>query len=172
MSSGTYRTHLLVYPRRARLLLGKVAGLLLVTAAVVALAEVLTAAVSVAMAPGRDVATDQWWTVASLGQALSDYGQVLAGLAGWAVLGTLLAAVLRSVPVALGVGIAWSGPVENVVLESWSPGSRWFPGQVLGSLMRGGTIELDLDRALLTAALYALVALAAVVAVSRRDVVT
>jgi hypothetical protein len=83
----------------------------------------------------------------------------------------MLAVIFRSVPLALGVGFAWAGPFENIVVDSWSAGYRFFPGQVLGSLIRGGSAELGLARATLTAVLY--VAVAAIVAltlVSRRDV--
>ena len=96
---------------------------------------------------------------------------VAAGVAGWAVFGTTLAVIFRSVPLALGAGFAWAGPFENITVDSWSTGYRVFPGQVLASLIRGGTAELAMGRALLTAALYAGVAVAVtLLLVSRRDV--
>ena len=107
----------------------------------------------------------------SLGAALTDYVTVFAGVAGWAIFGTTLAVIFRSVPLALGVGFAWAGPFENIVVDSWQTGYRFFPGQVLGSLIRGGTIELGIGRAGLTAALYtAIAAGVTLVLVSRRDV--
>jgi hypothetical protein len=96
---------------------------------------------------------------------------VLAGVAGWAVFGTTLGVVFRSTPLALAVGFAWAGPFENIVVDSWSTGYRVFPGQVLGSLIRGGTVELGLGRAAATAVLYAgVAAVASLVLVARRDV--
>src|SRR5436305_1261113 len=72
---------------------------------------------------------------------------------------------------ALGVGFAWAGPFENIVSRSWGTGYRIFPGQVLDSLIRGGTIELGMARAVITAMIYAAVAGAvALTLVSRRDV--
>jgi len=48
---------------------------------------------------------------------------------------------------------------------------RFFPGQVLASLIRGGTIELGFSRALITAVVYTGVAATATLfLVSRRDV--
>ena len=92
-------------------------------------------------------------------------------LAGWAVFGTTLAVVFRSVPVALAVGFAWAGPFENIVVDSWSTGYRVFPGQVLGSMIRGGTVELGMGRAVATAAVYATIAaVISLVLVVRRDV--
>jgi ABC-type transport system involved in multi-copper enzyme maturation permease subunit len=170
-SGGTFRALLLRDPHRRRLLAGQVAGILLVAAAVVALAEVAVFAVSLLVAPSRDVATGAWLSGAGLGAAVHDYATVMAGVTGWAVFGTTLAVVFRSVPLALGVGFAWAGPFENIVVDSWSAGYRFFPGQVLASLIRGGTAELGAGRAVVTASLYAaLAAAAALVLVSRRDV--
>lgn len=83
----------------------------------------------------------------------------------------MLAVIFRSAPLALGVGFAWAGPFENIVVDSWSTGYRLFPGQVLASLIRGGTIELGMGRAVLTAVLYTgVTAIIALVLVARRDV--
>ena len=95
----------------------------------------------------------------------------MAGITGWAIFGTALAVVFRSVPLALGIGFAWAGPFENIVVDSWSTGYRVFPGQVLGSLIRGGTLELTLTRAIVTAVAYTAIAAAvALILVVRRDV--
>jgi len=170
-SGGTFRALLLRDPHRRRVIVGKVAGIFVVAAAVVALAAVLTFALSLLLAPGNDVSTSQWFSLAGAGAALRDYGTVLAGVAGWAVLGTMLAVIFRSVPLALGVGFAWAGPFENIIVDSWDAGYRVFPGQVLGSLIQGGTAELGIGRAVLTALLYTGAAAAVtLVLVSRRDV--
>lgn len=170
-SGGTFRALLLRDPHRLRVIVGKLAGVLLVAAAVVALAEACTFVLSLAVAPTKDISTSDWFSIASLGAAVRDYVTVLAGVAGWAVFGTTLAVIFRSTPLALGVGFAWAGPFENIVVDSWDAGYQYFPGQVLASLIRGGTAELGVGRAVLTAALYTGVAAAAsLVLVSRRDV--
>jgi ABC-type transport system involved in multi-copper enzyme maturation permease subunit len=170
-SGGTLRALLLREPNRVRLVVGKLAGGLLVAAAVVAACELATFVASVALAPSQDIATGEWWSFGGLTAGLADYVTALGGVAGWAVFATMLGVVFRSVPLALGVGFAWAGPFENIVVDSWDTGFRVFPGQVLGSLIRGGTAELAMGRAVATAAVY--VALAAGVAlylVHRRDV--
>lgn len=170
-SGGTFRALLLRDPHRLRVIVGKLVALLLVAAAVVALAEASTFAMSLMMAPTQDIATTHWVSVSSLGEGLRDYATVFAGVAGWAVFGTTLAVVFRSVPLALGVGFAWAGPFENIAVDSWEAGYRFFPGQVLASLIRGGTAELGGGRALFTAALYCgVAAVATLVLVARRDV--
>jgi ABC-2 type transport system permease protein len=170
-SGGTFRALLLRDPHRMRLIVGKVAGILVVAAGVVALAEVASFVVSLLVAPSKDVATGAWFSLAGAGDALRDYATVFAGIVGWAVFGTALAVVFRSTPIALGVGFAWAGPFENIVVDSWNAGYRFFPGQVLASLIRGGTAEVAVGRAALTASLYAAVAAAVTLwLVSRRDV--
>ena len=170
-SGGTFRAMVLRNPHRLRVIVGKLAGILLVAAGVVALAEAFTFAMSLIVAPGRDVATSEWFSVSSLGAGLRDYVTVLGGVSGWAIFGTTLAVVFRSVPLALGVGFAWAGPFENIIVDSWTGGYRYFPGQVLASLIQGGTTELGIGRAVVTALIYTGVAAAAsLILVSRRDV--
>jgi ABC-type transport system involved in multi-copper enzyme maturation permease subunit len=170
-SGGTFRALLLRDPHRLRVIVGKLAGILVVAAGLVALVEVSTFVMSLIVAPTKDIATADWFSLSSLGSALRDYITVFAGVAGWAVFGTTLAVIFRSAPLALGVGFAWAGPFENIVVDSWKAGYEYFPGQVLASLIRGGTVELAVGRAVLTAAVYVAIAGAAtLVLVSRRDV--
>lgn len=74
---GTFRTMLLVQPRRLRLLAGKTAALVAVAAVVLAVAEVLTWASALVLAPAQGVATGRWLSVDALGQGIADYGSVL-----------------------------------------------------------------------------------------------
>lgn len=170
-SGGTFRALLLRDPHRLRVIVGKLAGILIVAAGTVALFEVCTFVLSLAVAPGQDIATSEWFSWAGLGDAATDYVTVLAGVAGWAIFGTTLAVIFRSAPLALGVGFAWAGPFENIVVDSWDTGFKVFPGQVLGSMIRGGTVELGMGRALVTAGIYTAIAAAvSLILVSRRDV--
>lgn len=170
-SGGTFRALLLRNPHRLRVIVAKLAGILVVAAAIVGFAEVCTFLISLIVAPTKDVSTADWFSIDSLGTALRDYATVLAGVAGWAVFGTTLAVIFRSAPLALGVGIAWAGPFENIIVDEWGPGYRYFPGQVLASLIQGGTTELGIGRAAATAAIYTgVAAVVALVLVSRRDV--
>ena len=170
-SGGTFRALLLRDPHRRRLIVGKLLGLLLVAAAVVATAEVLSFGLSLLVAPSKHIATSAWMSWGGLGAGLHDYATVFGGIVGWAIFGTTLGVIFRSAPIALGVGFAWAGPFENIVSRSWGTGYRIFPGQVLDSLIRGGTIELGMARAVFTAMIYAAVAGAvALTLVSRRDV--
>jgi hypothetical protein len=162
---------LMYQPRRLRLLAGKTAGLLAFGAAVLAATEVLTWTAALLLGPTQDVATSNWLTADALVQGLEDYGSVLFWMSGYAVLGTALAVLVRSVPIALAIGIAWAGPFEHLLQDAWGPAGRFFPGLLLEAFAAGGTSEVSASRALLTVALY--VAAAAAIAgtvFAKRDV--
>jgi ABC-2 type transport system permease protein len=170
-SRGTFRTMLLYEPRRLRLLAGKMAGLLVFAAATLAAAEVITWVAARLMAPSRDIATGDWITAAALADALTDYGSVLLWMTGYALLGMTVAVLVRSVPLALAIGIAWAGPFEHLIQDAWGPADRLFPGLLLEAFVAGGTTDVSASRALLTVTAYLLIAAAiAGTTFARRDV--
>jgi ABC-2 type transport system permease protein len=171
LSQGTIRTLLMRQPRRLALLAGKMAALLAFVAGVLMLAEVLTVAASAAIAPSQDVATGSWYGLDGLAEAASDYASALLGVCAWALLGMAIAVFVRSIPVALGIGIVWAGPFEHIVQDSWTSADRWFPGLLLESLTAGGTDDVAFGRALALVAVYVAVAVsAAAVMFARHDV--
>lgn len=170
-SRGTIRAMLLRQPSRLRLLAGKTAAILAFAAVVLACAEALAWTAARLLAPGQDVSTGEWTSLAGVGNALADYGAALFWVAGYALLGTLVGVLVRSVPVALAIGIAWAGPFEHLLQEAWDPASRVFPGLLLEAFVAGGTPDVTAGRAFATLAVYlALAAAAAGLLFSRRDV--
>lgn len=167
---GTFRTMLLRQPRRLRLLAGKTAGLLAFAAAALLVTEILTWAAARLLAPSQDVETGSWVSLAALGQGVADYGSVLFWVTGYAVLGTTVALLARSVAVALAVGIAWAGPFEHLVQDAWDPAGRLFPGLLLEAFAAGGTPDVSSWRAFVTIAVYTAVgALVGGATFARRD---
>jgi ABC-2 type transport system permease protein len=170
-SQGTFRTLLMRQPRRLALLAGKMAALLVFIAGVLALAELLTVGASAAIAPSQDVVTSSWFGLDGLGQAAGDYGTAMLGVTAWALLGMAIAVFVRSIPVALGIGIVWAGPFEHILQDSWTSADSWLPGLLLESVAAGGTDEVAFGRALALVAVYLAVAVsAAAVVFARRDV--
>jgi ABC-2 type transport system permease protein len=170
-SRGTFRTMLLHEPRRLRLLAGKMAGLLFFSAVVLAAAEAVTWVAARLLAPSQDVATGEWLSVVALGDAVKDYASVLYWVSGYALLGMMVAVLVRSVPLALGIGIAWAGPVEHIIQDAWSTSERIFPGLLLEEFVAGGTSAVSASRAFLTVTAYLLVAATiAAASFARRDV--
>jgi ABC-2 type transport system permease protein len=77
----------------------------------------------------------------------------------------------RSTPIALGIGLAWLGPLEHILQLSWSGAARWLPGLVFDAIAGGGTTITTYQRAVITALAYTALALtAAAVSFLRRDV--
>ena len=170
-SRGTFRTMLLHQPRRIRLLAGKMAALIGFAAVVLAATEMLTWVAARALAPSQDVATGKWLSLAGLGDGLLDFGSILFWVAGYALLGMTVAVLVRSVPLALAIGIAWIGPIEHILQDDLSFASRFFPGLLLEAFVAGGTSAVSAGRALATIAVYVTIAAAIAATVfARRDV--
>ena len=95
----------------------------------------------------------------------------LFGVAAWASLGMAVAVFVRSIPVALAIGIVWSGPFEHLLQDAWTAASQWFPGLLLEALAVGGTAEVSSGRALTLVSLYVAAAVSAAAFVfARRDI--
>lgn len=171
LSQGTFRTLLMRQPRRVALLAGKMAALLAFAAVGLALAEILTVAASTAIAPSQDVSTASWFGIDGLGEAAGDYATALLVVAAWASLGMALAMFVRSIPVALGIGIVWSGPFEHLLQDAWTAADHWLPGLLLEALAAGGTTDVSTTRALTLGAVYVAAAVsAAAIVFARRDI--
>jgi len=123
------------------------------------------------LGPWQEVATGGWISFAALGDALADYGSVLFWVTGYALLGLTLAVLVRSVPFALAIGIAWAGPFEHLLQDAWNPAERVFPGLLLEAFVAGGTTDVSASRALLTVTVYLMIAATiAATTFARRDV--
>jgi|GEM_PF-237065 predicted aspartyl protease len=120
-------------------MIGKLAGLLAFSAVVLVLFEASTWALSLAVAPTRDVPVSDWFSIKALGHGLTDYGNALIWVSAWSTFGMTVGVLLRSTPLALGIGIAWAGPFEHLTQNAWDISSRIYPGLLLESVAVGGT---------------------------------
>lgn len=170
-SRGTIRTMLLRQPRRVQLLGGKIFATLAFAAGTLLAVEVLMWVAARLLAPAFDISAGSWVSLDGLGHAVQDFGTVFMWVAGYTVFGATVALLLRSVPLSLAVGIAWAGPIEHILGDSWTPGQRYFPGLLLERLASGGNAEVSASRALITTVIYIVIAAAVSSAVfARRDV--
>jgi len=169
-SRGTIRTMALRQPERLRLIVGKFLGLLTSAAVLAAGAEVVGWTAARLMARANGVDPSRWMSWDGLGAGVVDYGKVLFWVSGYALLGTMLGVLIRSVPIALAAGIAWAGPIEHVVGNAWSGAGRVFPGLLLEDLFGTGRWGVSAGRAFTTSAAYAVVtASVAALTFMRRD---
>jgi hypothetical protein len=168
---GTFRTMLLHQPARTPLLWGKVSVLVVYTIAASVVAGVVCWVTARLIAPSQGIDTSAWTSLDALGAAATDLGRVALFVAGTAIFATTIGVLARSVPIGVGAALIWSGPIENIVGDSWSGAEHWFPGLLLRSIVAPGSTSTSTARAVTTLAAYAVVALAITsIALRRRDV--
>ena len=155
---GTLRTALTFQSSRVSLMAGKLAARVLVAAIVMAGALVIGSITAAIVAPAQDIGTAGWFGLDALGDAAEDYLRAIAYVVGFAVIGTTIAVLVRSTPIALGICLLWFGPVENVIGEGQDWAERWFPGMVIRSIVRPETADaVATPAALATLGAYAAV---------------
>jgi ABC-2 type transport system permease protein len=170
---GTIRVMLTRQPARVRLLAGKLLALLGCVAAALLLAEVLSVAAAVALAHTRGIPTSAWFTGTGLRHAATDYANALITATCYGVVGAAIGVLVRSTPLALGLGIAWLGPIEHILQLSWSDAAKWLPGLVFDAIAAGGTAVASYQRALILSLAFTAVALTiGAASFLRRDVST
>jgi len=156
---GTIRVMLLRQPQRARLLAGKLLALLVCVAAVLLAAELVSSVAAVSLARGRGIPTGDWFTAEGMRIVLGDYANAVLTATFFGTIGAVVGLLARSTPMALGIGLAWLGPIEHIVQLNWDGAAGWFPGLVFDAVANGGTTVATYQRALTVAVLYASVAL-------------
>jgi ABC-type transport system involved in multi-copper enzyme maturation permease subunit len=169
---GTLRAALTKQPNRWLLIAGKLGARVTVASILMLVALVVGALTAAVYAPTQDISTDGWFTLAALGDSVADYGRLLVFVVMFALIGTTIAVLVRSTPVALGIGLLWFGPFENVIGEGRAYAERWFPGLVLRSLVQPDNPEsLATGTVLATLGAYAAVCISVIaVVMARRDV--
>lgn len=169
---GTFRTALLHNPNRWSLIGGKMAALMAIAVTFIIIGFATGALTAALTAPGQGIDTTGWFGIEALRHTATELLRTIGWAFGWALIATTLAVLIRSVPIALGAGIMWFGPIENVIGEGQEFAQRWFPGlllQQVASPAAGSTVSTGAAAA--TLASYGLVlATAIVISFKRLDV--
>jgi ABC-2 type transport system permease protein len=164
---GTLRNLLVRQPSRWRLLGGKLVALACLVTGSAITATLTATAVANVVAKGSDVSTAAW----SLAPIAGRIALLAVGLFGWAAMGAMLATITRSVPAAIGIGIGWALPVEQVVGATWKAGKNWFPGGVFEAIASKGADTLSFQQASTVGVAYLAIAVAVgLVLFTRREV--
>lgn len=169
-SSGLIRLLVAAEPRRWRLLAGKVVALVVVTAAATTVATIVNAFAIGPAAVAAGIDTSEWGTdlVGVVGGA---WLNLFLALCVWGVLGLVVAVLARSAAVAISVGIGYVLVVESLVKMVGDAPSDWLLGTTLTAVAGGGTATVEYGTALVLAAAYVTLGLAAATIVfTRRDV--
>lgn len=172
-SRGTWRAALLHHPGRFSLAAGTFLARVVGLAVLVTVLFAAGWATAVLVASGQGVDTSAWFATDSWRIAGEDFIRVLGFGIGWALFGTAIGMLTRSVPVGLAVAVLWAGPIENLLGDTFSFGQRWFPGLLLRYVVAPSSLQIRLSDAALygTLAAYAVVLVGVIaLVVGRRDV--
>jgi len=127
----TFKTILTQRPGRLALFFGKLLALGIVLALLVVLTFAAGAASGYVIA-GLESAPAGWPAAGELARALGAGGLILAV---WAALGVLLATLLRSTALSIGIGLVYSLVLETIIFslpipnEAFRDAREFFPGQ-------------------------------------------
>lgn len=170
-SLGTLRQLLVRQPRRLVLLGGKYLAVVTFLVGALIFAAVVAFAVAVVMAHGRHVPTAAWFSGPGIGDLTRALGDLVLAVVGYATLGLAAGLFLRSAVFAVIAGFAWLLAIESIVVRIVGGAAGWLPGNLLVTVGQGGTSSVGFGRALVTAAVYLVVAAGlAAVTFSRQDV--
>lgn len=168
---GTWRASLLQQPRRLTLAAGTFVARMAISAIIVAALFVSGMVTAYIVAPGKNIDTSTWLNGDSLGTMADDYFRVMIFVVGWALFGTLIGILTRSVAIGLGAAILWAGPIENLLGDNLSFGANWFPGLLLRYVVAPESAPVDGDIVTVRLIAYAIVGILVVgLILRRRDV--
>lgn len=170
-SNGTLRNLLVREPRRARLLLGMLATIVIAAVVVVLVSAVIAVVGTIIAATSSGYDISAWGSTDGIWNVIGAAAQLAGAAIGWAIFGAVLAVGFRSSVLAIVVGIVWALPLEAIIGGLADGVDQWLPGKLLAAISAGGNDTATLDVAILTYAAYAVVALGATVYIfTRRDV--
>ncbi|AKU18846.1 hypothetical protein VV02_11430 [Luteipulveratus mongoliensis] len=172
-AKGTWRAALLHHPGRTSLAIGTFAARIVGLAIIVATLFVVGWITAILVAPGQGVETASWMDAESWRIAGEDFLRVMGFGIGWALLGTAVGMITRSVPVGLAAAVLWAGPIENLLGDSLDFGQRWFPGLLLRYVVAPDSLTISISNTALygTLAAYGVILIGVIAfLVNRRDV--
>ncbi|MBT8198771.1 MAG: ABC transporter permease subunit [Acidimicrobiia bacterium] len=168
---GTIRQLLVGEPRRAFVLGGKLAALVTVVVAGVAVSAIIGIGAAFALAPIADVSTAAWTTNAAVSAAISTAVNVTIATMVWGLAGAVLAMVTRSASTAITAGIGYLLVGEPLLTLVWDTSSDWLVSGTLSTFTDGGTALVSYGQSAVLLTLYAATFVAATFVVfSRRDI--
>jgi ABC-2 type transport system permease protein len=158
-SLGTWKNLFVREPRTGRLLTGKLAALAAYLSVGTILSAIVATITAFVVAESRGISTSEWLSSSGLtALGASVFNLILASIA-YGTIGTMLAVLFRSPVAAIGAGLAYILPGENILGLASSTVKKFLPGQVFSAAGGGGTDLMQYRSAMLMLALYVCVAL-------------
>jgi hypothetical protein len=113
-------------------------ALLACVAAVLLAAELFSGGTAIVLAHARGIPTADWLTAAGLRHAAGDYANAVLTATAFGTIGMMTGVLVRSTPIALGIGLAWLGQLEHIVRRR--AGANWFPGLLISAIAAAATV--------------------------------
>lgn len=131
---GTLKNLLIRQPRRLVLLAGKLGATATFLAGLAAVTIALSVGFSIVAASIDGVDMSAWFTSAGVGEIFGALGGLV--LANWVfgIIGVALAVVMRSAATAIGIGLAWALPGEQLIAALWSDIADFLPGHLAAAI--------------------------------------
>jgi undecaprenyl pyrophosphate phosphatase UppP len=154
-----------------KILIGKLISMKLFAIVMVALAAVLSVALSYLFAGVKDISTDAWASSEANAALARTFLNVLIATIGYGIFGMILGLLFRSPISAISIGVIWNLIIEGLLSAFVTNIDRYFPGQLLSIVAQGGSEKVSYQYALITSYGFLLVGLIVVaVLFKRRDV--
>ena len=156
--TGLIRLLVQAQPSRIKLLMGKIAALVLFTLVGTLAATLLAVGTAYLIAPMLDISTSAWG-IGTLTTLLEAFRNLSLSTMVWGVIGLTIATLTRSAGVSIAAGIGWVVVFETMLQGVATNLADKMPGAMLTALAAGGTSAIGFGTAILLAAIYALVGL-------------
>jgi ABC-2 type transport system permease protein len=153
-SHGTLRMLLVYESHRMQLFIGKFLALFTYLAISAFVAIAVGSLITILVAPSVGVSAAAWTTSAGLHQLWNFLGNFAICLIGLTVFGALIGILLRSAAAAVGVALAYWLVVENLVVALVPQVGHWLIGELLISVLQGGTSTVSYSAALAWSSVY------------------
>jgi hypothetical protein len=169
--TGLIRIVVQAYPKRVRLLTGKIAALAIFTIIAATIAYLVMIFLARPLARLEGITVEHWDTDFA-SHFLKGYLNFTVAMLVWGLIGLMLAVLTRSSAMAIGIGIGFLLVVESLIRIVATNAAKYLPGGTLTTLVQGGAPGFPWAAAAGVVVLYGVIAAVVSLVVFRtRDIV-
>ncbi len=158
-SLGTWKNLFVRESQTGRLLAGKLGALAAYLSIGTVMAATTAALTAFAFAPTKDIAVSAWISGSGFAALAGTLVNLILASLAYGTIGTLLAILFRSPVAAIGAGLAYILPGEQLLGLASTTVRKLLPGQVFSAAASGGAADMTYRSSLMLMALYGAVAL-------------
>lgn len=151
---GTLRNILVRQPSRIKVLVGKLASMKAFAVLMVLVSAIVSIAISVVLADGKDVSTQLWFNSDGRLEIAKTFLNVTISVIGFGLFGMILGLLLRSPISSISIGVLWLLIIENIVGALKESTLNWLPGNQLSVIASGGSELIPYTDALVLSGAY------------------